>query len=301
MALTIINGNGETPAAGGRVQNAILTAASATGVDFGYLYKQASIESGLNPTASARTSSASGLYQFTEQTWLGVVKKHGAEHGLDWAANAITKGSNGHYYVSDPTTRQEILALRQSPEMSAQMAGEYAADNKQILEANLGRPADSVDLYLAHFLGPAGATRFLKAYDANPNASAAAVDPAAARANRWVFYDKSGAARSVAEVRARFAARFNESGAPAPAASSAPTDTEMAAMRLAALNGVGATSASRTPATTASDLLASLADPNNTMTTRDLNLASLKASSAALTPSPQTARLAYLMLSSLGV
>jgi len=300
MALTIINGNGEAPAAGGRVQNAILTAASATGVDFGYLYKQASIESGLNPTASARTSSASGLYQFTEQTWLGVVKKHGAAHGLDWAANAITRGSNGHYYVSDPTTRQEILALRQSPEMSAQMAGEYASDNKQILEANLGRPADSVDLYLAHFLGPAGATRFLKAYDANPNVSAASVDPAAARANRWVFYDKSGAARSVAEVRARFAARFNESSAPMPAAAPTPTDAELAAMRLAALNGVGAANTSRTPATT-SDLLASLADPNNDMSTRDLNLASLKASSAVLTPSPQTARLAYLMLSSLGV
>jgi hypothetical protein len=158
MTLTIIRGNGETggtTATSGRVQNAIASASASTGVNFNYLYHQARIESGFNPNAKATTSSASGLYQFTTQTWLGVLKNHGAEHGLSWAANAITKGSDGHYYVSDDTTRQEILALRQNPETSAAMAGEYASYNKDTLEAKLGREANSTDLYMAHFLGPA--------------------------------------------------------------------------------------------------------------------------------------------------
>ena len=285
MTLTIIRGNGETTntgAAGGRVQNAIASASASTGVDFKYLYHQARIESGFNATAQAKTSSASGLYQFTDQTWLGVMKQHGAEHGMSWAANAITRGSNGHYYVADDTTRQEILAMRQSPETSAAMAGEYASDNKDVLQAKLGREANSTDLYMAHFLGPAGATRFLRAKDANPDASAASVMPAAAHANRWVFYDKVGNPRSLADVYQRFAARFDQS---TPAAGSAPssgtgTDTsaDIARMQLAALNGTSDTTTDATGGTAATVSAANL-----------------------ITPSPQTARLAYLMLASLGV
>lgn len=291
MTLTIIRGNGETgasTASGGRVQNAIASASASTGVDFQYLYKQAGIESGYNANAQASTSSASGLYQFTNQTWLGVLKAHGAEHGLSWAANAITRDANGHYSVSDDTTKQEILALRQSPETSAAMAGEYASDNKDILQAKLGRETNSTDLYMAHFLGPAGATRFLKAKDADPDQAAASVMPAAARANKWVFYDKAGNPRSLADVYARFAARFDQA---APAATGSGTvrmasktdsASDIARMQLAALNG---TSEGTSVAT--ADAIAN--DPTN-MT-----------ASAVLTPSPQTARLAYLMLASLGV
>ncbi len=291
MTLTIIRGNGETgasTASGGRVQNAIASASASTGVDFQYLYKQAGIESGYNANAQASTSSASGLYQFTNQTWLGVLKAHGAEHGLSWAANAITRDANGHYSVSDDTTKQQILALRQSPETSAAMAGEYASDNKDILQAKLGRETNSTDLYMAHFLGPAGATRFLKAKDADPDQAAASVMPAAARANKWVFYDKAGNPRSLADVYARFAARFDQA-APAATGSStvrmaSKTDSasDIARMQLAALNG---TSEGTSVAT--ADAIAN--DPTN-MT-----------ASAVLTSSPQTARLAYLMLASLGV
>lgn len=298
MTLTIIRGNGATAgvrgdtsaqAAGGRVQNAIASASASTGVSFHYLYHQASIESGLNPNAQASTSSASGLYQFTDQTWLGMMKQHGAEHGMSWAANAITRGPNGHYSVSDDTTRQEILALRKSPETSAAMAGEYASDNKSYLEAKLGREANSTDLYMAHFLGPAGAARFLKARDANGGQAAASVMPAAAHANKWVFWDKSGNARSLDDVYQRFASRF--SGGTTPAASgdtggatAQPVDSaaDLARMQMAALNGVSSDS----PLTGAG--MAS-ADP---ATLNEQNI---------LTPSPQNARLAYLMLASLGV
>lgn len=308
MALTIIPGSREHPAraldggvpatGGGRIQNAIASAASSTGVDFHYLYRQASIESGLNPNAQAKTSSASGLYQFISQSWLGVVKKHGGEHGLQWAANAITRGSDGRYYVSDEATKQQILALRQDADTSAVMAGEYASDNKDILQANLGREAGSVDLYLAHFLGPAGATRFLRARDTDASQSAAAIMPAAARANRWVFYDKSGNPRSLDEVYQRFAQRFEKGGAPAASPSPAPaapgqtmlarggaqdTAAEIARMQLAALNG------------TAGDGATGIGMLDDTAAGRAAR------ASAMLAPSPRTAKLAYLMFSSLGV
>ena len=293
MSLTIIPGTREAQAraqgvaaSAGRVQNAIASAASSTGVDFKYLYHQAKIESGLNPNAKASTSSASGLYQFIEQSWLGVVQKHGAEHGLGWAANAIQRTSTGRYAVADETTRQQILALRQDPETSAAMAGEYASDNKALLEAKLGREAGSVDLYMAHFLGPAGATRFLAARDADPNQSAASINPAAARANRWVFYDRDGSPRSLQQVYDKFAARFAQSeGSPSTGGATIrpailrDTPGELSRMQLAALNGVDGS------AQAADDMLAT----------------GRVTQAALLTPSPQTARLAYLMLASLGV
>ena len=80
------------------VQSAISRAAQRTGVDFDYLVAQARLESGLDPSAKARTSSASGLYQFIDSTWLNTLDRHGAKHGMGWADDAI--GPNGR--VADP-------------------------------------------------------------------------------------------------------------------------------------------------------------------------------------------------------
>jgi Transglycosylase SLT domain len=198
----------------GQVHRAIYNAASATGVDFNYLYNQARVESSLNPDAKARTSSATGLYQFIEQSWLGVVAKHGDEHGLGWASSAVTRGSDGRYRVADPDMRAAILDLRRDPDAAAAMAAEFASDNRDHLERRLGHAVESVDLYLAHFLGAAGATKFLRNFDANPEASAADLFPSAARSNRGVFFKADGSARTLNEVRERFAAKF-EGASPA--------------------------------------------------------------------------------------
>ncbi|MGE5721206.1 MAG: lytic transglycosylase domain-containing protein [Sphingomonadales bacterium] len=200
----------------GIVGAALREASARSGMDFGYLLGQARIESGLNPTAEAGTSSATGLFQFTEQTWLATVKKHGASYGLDWAAAAIRQDARGRYHVADGAMRRAVLDLRKDAQASAAMAAEFASDNQQYLEARLGRPAQSVDLYLAHFLGPGGAEKFLKAHDVDPSASAAAFFPAAARANRGVFYSRDGTPRSLEEVRSRFAAKLGDTGAPLP-------------------------------------------------------------------------------------
>jgi hypothetical protein len=196
-----------------RVTNAIAMASRRTGVDFGYLLGQAKIESSLNPTAKAATSSATGLYQFIDQSWLAVVNDHGNEYGLGWAADAIQRGQNGRYYVSDPDLRQQIMDLRKHPETASVMAAEHAADNKNYLEQRLGREAEPADLYLAHFLGVGGASKFLAANDRAPNATAASLFPAAARANRSIFYDRQGNPRSFADIRQNFASKLERGAA----------------------------------------------------------------------------------------
>ncbi|MEK6638124.1 MAG: transglycosylase SLT domain-containing protein [Pseudomonadota bacterium] len=204
-----------------RVHSAIANAASKTGVDFDFLVREAKIESGLNPQARARTSSATGLFQFTKQTWLSALKQHGVDHNLGWAADAITRGSDGQYSVADPGLRARILELRAQPEAAAAMAAELASDHHGFLSEKLGRPPEAVDLYLAHFLGEAGAARFLDGHDANPEGAAASLLPAAAQANRSVFYRPDGTARSFAEIRGNFAEKLGGAATAPPRIQSA--------------------------------------------------------------------------------
>lgn len=197
------------------VRDAIAQAAGSTGVDFRYLLAQAKSESGLDPGARAASSSAAGLFQFIDQSWLGVLKKHGAEHGLGWAADRIEQ-RNGRWRVTDADARRTILGLREDPGASALMAGAFASDNAAGLAQALGRAPSGTDLYFAHFLGLKGATRFLQAADAAPEASAAALFPHEATANRAIFYDKAGAARSLSQVYALMGRKLDGAAAGEP-------------------------------------------------------------------------------------
>ncbi len=190
-----------------RVTRAIGVAAERTGVDFDYLMNQARVESGFRADARASTSSATGLFQFTRQTWLATVKQHGAQHGLGWAADAISADGNGSYSVSDAGLRAQILDLRSQPEIASLMAAEFAADNGETLGASLGREPEAVDLYLAHFLGVGGASKFLKEWTANPGQAAAPLFPKAAAANQAIFYGPNGP-RSLHDIRERFRAKM---------------------------------------------------------------------------------------------
>ena len=205
-----------------RVTRAIGAAAARTGVAFDFLLAQARIESALDPDARAETSSASGLFQFTRQTWLGTVHDFGRRHGLGWAADAIRQDADGAHRIDDPELADAVLKLRDDPDAAAAMAAEFANANAGRLGEALGRDPEPVDLYLAHFLGPAGAVRFLTAHSAAPGSPAAPLFPDAARANRGVFFAADGSARSLAEIRDGFAKRLASSAAapvPAPAMS----------------------------------------------------------------------------------
>jgi len=192
------------------VVNSIRQAAQATDMDFGLLMAEAQRESNFQPDAKASGSSATGLFQFIESTWLAMVKRFGDKYGVGGLAQQIATGAGGHPEVADPAIRERILDLRQDPGLSSALAAEYARLNKGALEQSLGRPAGSADLYLAHFLGSGGALTFLKALGQAGSTPAADLLPQAAAANRAVFFDAgSGRPRSVAEIYQDFATRMS--------------------------------------------------------------------------------------------
>ena len=211
---------------------------------------------------------------------------YGAKHGLGWAADAISRRSDGTWKV-DHKVHDQVMALKNNPETSALMAAEFASDNAEGLQASvsLGRQARAADLYfLAHFLGLEGATKFLKATDARPDMSAAALFPREAHANRTIFYDNGGNARSLSQVYALMAKKIDDNGAPAavPAAGADPLSTDRTRLAYAREIFEG-------------DGKASGAEPGEILamigSTQGLNL---------LKPNPGNAMLAYRMLASDG-
>ncbi len=198
-----------TYAASSQVVGAIRDAAAATGVSFNVLATKAAMESGLRPNAQAPTSSARGLFQFIDQTWLSMVQQHGAEHGLGAEAAAITTLPGGRLTVQDPAERSRILALRDNPELSARFAGEYLKHVSDNLAPVLGRRPDAAELYLGHFLGTNGAARMLKAQASNPDQAASAVLPSAAAANPAMFNGADGQPLSVGQFTNRLRGRLD--------------------------------------------------------------------------------------------
>jgi len=179
---------------------ALKQASAATGSDFHYLLGTAMRESSLKPQAQSSTSSATGLFQFVGQTWLGLVKEHGAKYGLGTFADAISQGTDGRLHVDNQADRQAILALRKDPKIAALMEGEFANQTRAALENTLGRGVCNGELYAAHFLGPAAACKLIQTNASKPNACAADLFPQAADSNRNVFYRTDGTAKSVREV-----------------------------------------------------------------------------------------------------
>lgn len=297
------------PSIGARtnVTTAIAAASQKTGIDFNYLLGQAQVESGLRTDARARTSSATGLYQFIDQSWLGVVKEHGQKHGMGWASDSIRQTSSGRFVVGDAATRQAILSLRNDPQAASLMAAEHASDNKDSLEQSLGRDATGTDLYMAHFLGIGGARKFLRAMDADPERSGANMFPAAARANRNIFYASNGAPRSLGQIYERFAGKLDKGAALGGALQG----------ERGAVDGVGLASGKLDARF--QQLVQSLGSNvevvlGNEAVSQDRgwlatidrleNAGRLKASAMPtvnpLRPTPETAKLAYLMLANLG-
>lgn len=182
------------------VVDAIRQGAEKTGTGFDYLLATAQRESALDPTARARGSSASGLFQFIDQTWLGLIKSDGPKLGLADQAQAITARSDGTLTVDDPAKRQEILGLRHDPKVAAVMAGVFTQRNRAMLASDLGREPTSADLYVAHVLGSRGAAELIQTAQQTPNRAAATDFPDAAAANKSIFYDKSGRPRGAGEV-----------------------------------------------------------------------------------------------------
>ncbi|MES0870316.1 transglycosylase SLT domain-containing protein [Pseudovibrio sp. SCP19] len=207
------------PSIAGRIELAFQKASSKTGTSFDFLLQAAARESSFDPNAKAKTSSASGLFQFIESTWLETLKKNGEELGLGDYAQHIRVDGSGKYRVDNKHLKQQLLDLRHDPEISSLVAGALAKDNASGLSSNLGRDPSAGELYLAHFLGVNGSLRLLNAIEDRPQHPAADLFPLQARANKAVFYSRDGQPRSVSDVHDRLVGQFNETiaGAERPA------------------------------------------------------------------------------------
>jgi hypothetical protein len=203
---------GSAPLAPGRaataVTGAIRNAAQATGTSFNYLLATAKIESDLDPNLTMKSSSATGLFQFIDQTWLGTLKQAGPAFGYGSYANAIERDSSGRYVVPDPGMRREIMRLRTDPNANAVMAGVLTQQNAATLSRRIGRLPTEGELYIAHFFGAGGAGKVIDLLGSNPQTKAAEIFPRAAQANAPIFYDRHGNARSIAGVYAELVRRY---------------------------------------------------------------------------------------------
>lgn len=100
-------------------------------------------ESGGNPNAQNSRSSAGGLGQFIDSTWLDTIRS---------ARPDIAQGKSD----------ADLLALKMDPQLSREMTAYYANQNQAHLARN-GLPVTDGTTYLAHFAGAGGATRVLQA------------------------------------------------------------------------------------------------------------------------------------------
>jgi hypothetical protein len=194
------------------VWRAIANATEVVGVDATYMTAVAARESSFDPTVHAEGSSAAGLYQFTEDTWLRALKIFGVRHGLDELARQITIDEYGDVSVRHGA-RAKLLQLRNDPKLSALMAAELARDNKARLERLLGREVSPAETYLAHFLGVGQAARIIGAAHTKPHVSGARLLPAAARSNPAVFAP-AGHAASAAAIVGKIEAYFSREVSP---------------------------------------------------------------------------------------
>jgi len=200
----------------------IVRAAQAVQTDPVLLMAVADKESSFVTAVQAKTSSATGLYQFIERTWLGVVRDFGPKYGLEKEAALVSSDANDRPVITDPAERARVLELRRDPYLSALMAGEMLKRDAGRIAQRIGRELTLGEVYLAHFLGADDAGEFLANVVNKPAAAAAVLLPGPARANRSIFFaagrfvgrgrHRKPASLSVAQVHEKFEAMMSTRG-----------------------------------------------------------------------------------------
>jgi hypothetical protein len=190
------------------VERAARNAASGTKTDFKSLLASSLSESRHDPLAHNKRSSATGAYQFTERTWLDLVRRYGATLGQGDAAAKVTV-KDGKPGVADPADRASILALRSDSTLAGALAARYSDENRTALGKSLGRKVNENEVRIAYLLGATGASRLLRAAHDHPGLGADKVVPAAVRSNPGLFHQANGAVKTAGEAVASLVRHFD--------------------------------------------------------------------------------------------
>lgn len=183
-------------------------ASAGTTTNFRSLLVSSLQESGNNAGAHNARSSATGAYQFTERTWLDLVRRHGAALGhADDAAQITVK--SGAPVVADVPTRTNILALRSDTPFAGALAARYFEENRAGLAHNLGRPPSENEVRMAFLLGRNGASRLIKAAHNQPTLAADHVVPSAVRHNPGLFRNHDGTVKTAGEAAVSLGRHFD--------------------------------------------------------------------------------------------
>jgi hypothetical protein len=190
------------------VERAARAAASGTKTDFKALLASALSESRHDPQARNKRSSATGAFQFTERTWLDLVRRYGGALGQGDAAAKIAV-TNGKPTVADPADRSAILALRSDTTFAGALAARYSDENRTALGKNLGRKVSENEVRIAYLLGAAGAGRLLRAAKDHPGIAVDRIVPAAVRSNPTLFRQPNGTAKTASDAVASLERHFD--------------------------------------------------------------------------------------------
>lgn len=176
-------------------------------------------ESGGDPNAKNPASSATGLGQFIDSTWLATIKKHRPE-------------------LAEGRSDAQLLALRSNANVSRDMTKAYAQDNAALLQ-NAGFSVTPGNIKLAHFAGPGGALKVLGADPTTPVTKL--LTPAAIEANpflrnmdagqltTWAARQMGGSGGPVRVAAANTTITDAQPATEAPAPAAQPASTSMPA------------------------------------------------------------------------
>ena len=190
------------------VERAARNAASGTKTDFKSLLASSLSESRHNPLAQNKRSSATGAYQFTERTWLDLMRRYGAALGQGDAAAKITV-KDGKPSVDDPANRASILALRSDSTLAGALAARYSDENRAALGKSLGRKVNENEVRIAYLLGATGASRLLRAAHDHPGIGVDKVVPSAVRSNPGLFRHANGTVKTAGQAVASLVRHFD--------------------------------------------------------------------------------------------
>lgn len=155
-------------------------------------------ESTLRPSAKAETSSARGLFQHLDKTWLNLVEKYGEDNGI----------------YSQDMDKEEILALRDNPAYSTRMAVALTKENEESFKRSFDREPEDEELYAMHFFGAGTGKTFIKAVEDTPNGIAENMFKRQAEANQGIFYDQDGSPVTLKEVKRRLSKKIRTLNTP---------------------------------------------------------------------------------------